>query len=73
MQIEDYLKKTLSTLKIQTLELNALKQPKLSKKFTNTGWEIELIIGNYDLKKLLNSDDIKSLILKNIYKKKHKI
>ena len=26
---------------------------------TNTGWEIELIIGNYDLKKLLNSDDIK--------------
>ena len=26
---------------------------------TNSGWEIELIIGNYDLKKLLNSDDIK--------------
>ena len=26
---------------------------------TNTGWEIELIIGNYDLKKLLNSDGIK--------------
>ena len=26
---------------------------------TNTGWEIELIIGNYDLKKLLKSDDIK--------------
>ncbi len=26
---------------------------------TNTGWEIELIIGNNDLKKLLNSDDIK--------------
>ena len=26
---------------------------------TNTGWEIELIIGNYDLKKLLNNDDIK--------------
>ena len=26
---------------------------------TNTGWEIELIIGNYDLKKLVNSDDIK--------------
>ena len=26
---------------------------------TNTGWEIELIMGNYDLKKLLNSDDIK--------------
>ena len=29
---------------------------------TNTGWEIELIIGNYDLKKLLNSDDIKIII-----------
>ena len=26
---------------------------------TNTGWEIELIIGNYDLKKLLISDGIK--------------
>ena len=26
---------------------------------TNTGWEIELIIGNYDLKKLLNSGGIK--------------
>ena len=26
---------------------------------TNSGWEIELIIGNYDLKKILNNDGIK--------------
>ena len=36
------------------------KTAKIIKEITiNGGWEIELIIGNYDLKKLLNSDDIK--------------
>ncbi len=42
------------------IRAKCFKSAKIIKEIsTNTGWEIELIIGNYDLKKLLNSDDIK--------------